>query len=103
MDLICWSFVKVGRAACTRSCGFAGQKGILRSAHLDPGNIFLGLFCLRSFGLSLKTIFLNVLLMSLIGYCLVMRAVLILSRAVAKVRGSLWLLAYGLLPPRSDP
>ena len=30
MDLMGWSFDKIGREACTRSGGFVGQKGILR-------------------------------------------------------------------------
>ena len=56
MDLMGWSFDEIGKAACTRSGGFAGQKGILRSVHPGPGNVFFNLFCLRSLGLSLKTI-----------------------------------------------
>ena len=91
---------KVGKAACTRSGGFAWQKGILRSAYLGPGNTFFALFCLRSLGLSLKTILLNVLLMSLVGYCLAMRAALILSRAMAKVRGSLLALNIWIASPK---
>ena len=60
----------------------------------------MDLFCLRSLGLSLKTIFLNVLLMSLIGYGLAMRSVLTLSRAVAKVRGSLLALNIQIASPK---